>query len=516
MVRVFCRISRVGSDIVMKMAASDLELLEQYARHNSEEAFGALVNRRLDLVYSAALRQVGLPQLAKEVAQSVFVDLARNASRLKPDTFLTAWLYQVTRRTAIDVVRKKSSRQARERVAVEMADMKSNPAEWTQIRPLLDEAMEALDETDRNAILLRYFENRSLREVGQTLGTSEDAAQKRVSRAVERLRGLLGKQGLAVGAGSLVALLSANAIQAAPAGLKLTISAAAALSGTAIHSTATCLGATKTIAMTTLQKTLITAAIAAAGTGVYEAHRASHLQAQLQAQQAQQAPLAEEARQLRQQFDDTTNRLAALQQENEQLNRELAELPKLRGEVSRLRSEGRGLAPSPAGNASDPMDAAAKAWQARVEQLKQCLNQNPQAAIPEFKFLTEQDWLDAAKDDLKTDQDYRRALSSLRRAGESKFIASQLQPAVTNYVRANKGQIPADLAQLQQFFPSPMDEASLQRYEIVSRDRVPEAGFLSGDWFVAQKAPVDKDCDNRFVLGPTGGWGTIRFGSDSK
>jgi RNA polymerase sigma factor (sigma-70 family) len=219
------------------MAESDLELLEQYARHNSEEAFAMLVSRRLGMVYSAALRQVNSPQLAEEVAQSVFADLARKALKLKPGTLLTAWLYQVTRRTAIDVVRKESSRQARERMAAEMTDMKADSAEWGQLRPLLDEAMEALEEADRNALLLRYFENRSLREVGQTLGTTEDTAQKRVSRAVERLRGLLAKRGLAIGAGSLVAVLSANALQAAPAGLQLTISAAAVLSGVAIHST---------------------------------------------------------------------------------------------------------------------------------------------------------------------------------------------------------------------------------------------------------------------------------------
>ena len=93
----------------MKMTASDLDLLQECAGRNSEEAFSSLVSRHLDLVFSAALRQVGSPQLAEEVAQSVFTDLARNALRLKPDTILSAWLYQVTRRTAIDVVRKEHS-----------------------------------------------------------------------------------------------------------------------------------------------------------------------------------------------------------------------------------------------------------------------------------------------------------------------------------------------------------------------------------------------------------------------
>src|SRR5438132_4250961 len=105
------------------MTANDLELLDQYARQGSEGAFAELVGRHLDLVYSAALRQVRSPQLAEEVAQSVFTDLARNVHKLKPDTILSAWLYQVTRRTAIDAVRKESRRQFRERIAVEMTDM---------------------------------------------------------------------------------------------------------------------------------------------------------------------------------------------------------------------------------------------------------------------------------------------------------------------------------------------------------------------------------------------------------
>src|ERR1035437_2557642 len=185
--------------IYLRTMTSDLELLEAYARKNSEESFAALVNHHLNLVYSAALRQVRSPQLAEEVAQSVFTDLSRNAAKLKPDTILTAWLYQVTRRTAIDVVRKEARRQLREQIATEMNAMNATTADWTNIQPLLDDAMSALDDTDRAAVLLRYFENKSLREVGATLGTSDDAAQKRVSRAVERLREFFAKRGITVG-----------------------------------------------------------------------------------------------------------------------------------------------------------------------------------------------------------------------------------------------------------------------------------------------------------------------------
>src|SRR5207302_10640116 len=155
--------------------------------------------------------------------------------KLKPDTVLTAWLYQVTRRTAVDVIRRESRRQLREQIATEMNAMNLQADSgtgfqpvWADIEPLLDEAMESLDETDRTAVLLRYFENKSLREVGQTLGTSEDAAQKRVSRAVERLREFFSKRGVPVGASGLVVVLSANAVQAAPVGLATSVSITAA------------------------------------------------------------------------------------------------------------------------------------------------------------------------------------------------------------------------------------------------------------------------------------------------
>src|SRR5436309_6065286 len=214
------------------MTANDLDLLGKFTRDQSQDAFTALVQRHLDLVYCAALRQVRSPQLAEEVAQSVFTDLARNAARLKSDTILTAWLYQVTRRTAINVVRGEARRQLREQIAFEMNAMNATASDWTHIEPILDEAMHALDDTDRTAVLLRYFENKSLREVGATLGTSENAAQKRLARAVERLREFFAKRGVTVGASGLVIVISANAVEGAPVGLAVTISTAAALPGT--------------------------------------------------------------------------------------------------------------------------------------------------------------------------------------------------------------------------------------------------------------------------------------------
>ncbi|MFZ0829351.1 MAG: protein kinase [Verrucomicrobiia bacterium] len=179
----------------------------------------------------------------------------------------------------------------------------------------------------------------------------------------------------------------------------------------------------------------------------------------------------------------------------------------------RLMIEPRTSNPAPAKTLTGTNDltkAATQAWHARVEQLRQRLEQNPQAGIPELKFLTDYDWLEAAKDDLKTDADYRRALNHLRVAGETHFVDSQLQPALKIYVEVNHGQFPANLAQLQPFFQPPVDEAILQRYEIVPHEKVPDAHW-GGDWVVTQKSPVDKDYDRRLVVGADGGWGRIPF-----
>ena len=322
------------------MSETDLQLLARYTRHRAEDAFAEIVRRHLDLVFSAALRQVHSRQLAEEVAQSAFTDLARQAHRLAPDTILTAWLYQVTRRTAVDVVRREARRQVREQIACELNAMNTAAAEWTQIEPLLDEAMQALGETDRTVVLLRYFENKSLREVGQTLGTNEDAARKRVSRAVEHLREFLAKRGVTIGASGLVIAISANAVQAAPVGLVVTISAAA-LAGTTLVTAAT---ATKAIVMTTLQKALTAATLALAiGTGIYEAGQVSRLRAQVRTLQLQQAPLAEQIAQLKSGNESLANQLAQAAKSPTMTTDRLRELLKLRGEVGLLRRRQREL-----------------------------------------------------------------------------------------------------------------------------------------------------------------------------
>ena len=211
------------------MSETDLQLLRQFARTGCDEAFAEMVRRHVNLVFSAARRRVPNSALAEEVAQTVFLELARQARRLNPDTVLSAWLYQAALHRAVDVVRRETRRQVREQIAVEFQAM--NPAaseDWSRIEPLLDEAMSSLGDVDRTALILRYFENRSLREVGECLGISDDAAQKRVQRAVDRLRDFLVARGIPVGAVGLAAVVAEFAVQAAPMELASQISRAAA------------------------------------------------------------------------------------------------------------------------------------------------------------------------------------------------------------------------------------------------------------------------------------------------
>jgi RNA polymerase sigma factor (sigma-70 family) len=504
------------------MSDTDLNLLARYTRHHAEDAFAELVRRHLGLVYSAALRQVRSPQLAEEVTQSAFIDLARSAARLKPDTILTAWLYQVTRRTAIDVVRREASRQLREQIATEMNAMNATAADWTHIEPLLDEAMHALDDTDRAAVLLRYFENKSLREVGATLGTSENAAQKRLGRAVERLREFFAKRGVTVGASGLVVVISANAVQAASVGLVATISTAAALAGTTFVTTTTAtIG--KAIAMTTMQKTLIAAALAAAvSTGIYEARQASTLRTQVKALQQQQTPLNEEIQQLALERDDSARQLVALRNENARLNGATAELLKLRNEGTNLRAAVRALMELKDNPRSDATAVALNSWVARVKEFKRLQDRMPDKTIPELRLLTEEDWLELAKEplghsakdvNLEDDLGARLTLRAVRAKAKDKLMRV-FSRALEGYAKANEGQLPTDTLQLKPFlmyskFEGParvvdiredaVDETILGRYEMLQTGKIED---VPADLAIlAEKAPVDNQYDTRLRVG---------------
>ena len=319
----------------------DAELLRQYAQAGSEDAFAELVQRYLPVVFASALRQTGGDtELAKDVCQTVFIDLGRKARSLLGHDLLVGWLFTATRFAAASMVRENRRRQARESVAVSMREDNTELAEESrnsQLAFVLDTAMAELSSEDRNAILLRFFQGKPLKEVGALLGINEDAARMRVTRAVDKLHHLLKTRGVAVPAAALGSFLAAEAVMAPPAGLAAAISTAA-LAGTSVA--AATVTATKAIAMTTLHKSIIGATIAVAITGgIYEARQAAQLRGQVEIFQQQQGPLAGQVEQLTRERDGLTSKLAVTRDENERLNANAVELLKLRGMVGTLRRE---------------------------------------------------------------------------------------------------------------------------------------------------------------------------------
>src|SRR6266542_1085545 len=224
------------------MMTDDAQLLRSYTEERAEQAFGELVARHIDLVYSAALRVVGGDRhLAQDVTQTVFADLARKARNLPREVVLAGWLYRHTCFTAANAVRTERRRQIREKTAMEMNALHdTTEPNWEQIAPVLDEAMNQLSAPDRDAIVLRFLKRQDFRAVGSALGVGEDAAQKRVGRAVEKLRNFLSRRGVTLTATTLATTLATEAVVAAPTGLAVSVTAtslAGAAVGTGIRAT---------------------------------------------------------------------------------------------------------------------------------------------------------------------------------------------------------------------------------------------------------------------------------------
>ncbi|MDB6064475.1 MAG: polymerase, sigma-24 subunit, subfamily [Pedosphaera sp.] len=325
----------------MKMMLDDGQLLARYVNDGSQEAFAELVKRHLNFVYSAALRQVRASQLAEDVAQMVFVNLARKAGSLNNQTVLAGWLHRDARFTALDMLRQESRRQAREQEAWKMnATGPESTTDWELLRPLLDEALDGLAPLDRDALLLRFFEQRSIKEISITLGWGEEAARKRVARALEKLRALLARRGVTTTAAALSVTITAYGVQAAPASLGASVVSAVLVAGTPVAGGIAAFKIINLITMAKLKTVLLSiVAVAAVATAIIE-------------YQGRQKLLAEnrallEAREL----------VARLEKENERLKNLLAqanqpglgkeqqaELLRLRAEGTRLRNQLRAMA----------------------------------------------------------------------------------------------------------------------------------------------------------------------------
>lgn len=342
------------------------QLLAAYVASGSETAFRDLVVSYVDLVYSAAIRLVnGDAHLAEDVAQTVFADLAKLARTLPRDVMLGGWLHRHTCFVASKVLRTERRRQERERQAVAMNALEDHSAaNLATLTPVLDEAVNQLSAEDRAAILLRFFEQKDFRAVGESLGSTEEAARKRVDRALEKLQGLLKVRGVTLSGTALASVLAAHSVSAAPVGF------AVAASSFALASAATGAGTTLTIleimSMTKLKVAVITAVVAAgvaipwvmqhqAQTKLTEANEA------LRQQQQQSEQLAAENARLAKLT--ATPSAAPVNTNNSSL-----ELLRLRGEVARLRQDAASRTNGP--SALSGLKANQAMWQTIREQQK--------------------------------------------------------------------------------------------------------------------------------------------------
>jgi RNA polymerase sigma factor (sigma-70 family) len=249
----------------------DDRLLEQFARNGSEEAFAALVQRHIALVHSVALRHTANPQHAEDITQAVFVILARKAGALGRRTVLPGWLYHTARLTAANLQRAETRRVHREQEAFMQSKLEESPTDnlWSELSPQLDEAMAGLGTSERDALVLRYFQNKSMAEVAKFLGLEENTAQKRVSRALEKLRKFFTKRGVDSTAAGIAENISAHSVQAVPVALAKAVTAVAVAKGAAASiSTLTLIkGALKIMAWTKAKTAVVAGAIMILATG---------------------------------------------------------------------------------------------------------------------------------------------------------------------------------------------------------------------------------------------------------
>ena len=309
----------------------DAALLRQYAATGAEDAFAALVRRNVDLVYATALRIVGDTARAEDIAQSVFIALARKAGALCDHPALVSWLYTSARYAALKSLRTERRRVAREQEAHTMQQLLSSelPPDWEQLRPLLDDVLHELSEADREAVLLRFFRGAAFGELAAALRVNEGAARMRVDRALDRMNRLLSKRGIRSTASALGAALAAQP------GISAPLTLAASITGAALTGAATGSGVFATLFAMSKIKFALVAAVVAGGlaTAFVEGHTYVSLRAQQQALALEDpAPLEKQNQQLH---------AAAARLEGQ--SSDVAELSRLRSRLDTLRARPPGV-----------------------------------------------------------------------------------------------------------------------------------------------------------------------------
>lgn len=325
-------------------------LLRNYVEQRSEAAFAELVRLHIPLVYSSALRRVGGDaHLAEDVTQTVFTALARKAPNLLHHATLTGWLYVTTQLASADLVRREQRRKHRETAAqsmhVDNSTQISDP-DPEQLRPVLDDAIVTLKNDEREAIILRFFEKRSFVEIGTVLRVTEEAARKRVDRALEKLRVTLVRRGVTSTAAALGVALSLSATGVVPTGLAAQVSSAAVA-----HAAA---ATVSTFSMVTSLVLPATAALVVGTLLVLPQYRANESTA---SEIAQLSPQLQSIPSLRAENDRLSHSLAAVRE----LQRAESELPELRATIAALPPP----TPKPTSNSINLSSAGTIAWEGK-------------------------------------------------------------------------------------------------------------------------------------------------------
>lgn len=356
----------------------DDELLLQYTASRSEEAFTELVRRHLVVVHSAAFRQTGGDAAAAaDIAQSVFIELARQAVDLRRHPALVGWLYTTTHRIAARHVRTEDRRKRREEEAHRMQELQ-RPAgpdpDWDQLAPVLDSAMNELGELDRLALLWRHFERRPFSEVGDRLGLNENAARMRVERALDKLRARLMTRGIHSTSGALALALGGLSVVATPPHLVASISSAA-LAATPL--TLTTVGLLTLMTSTPIKITGIALACGIVATLLFIRQGAAHRQ--------READLVSELDRTTADLQSTRETLRQAEEERAQRASSTEELLRLRGELAALRRAAGSPVKSPETNAVDQPPPPGRTPSARI-----------QARIPAGSTLLTDKWTTSA------------------------------------------------------------------------------------------------------------------------
>jgi RNA polymerase sigma factor (sigma-70 family) len=385
------------------------ELLRRYVKEGSESAFAELVREHINLVYSAALRETnGDEALAKDISQAVFIELVRKSQRLVGHPSLAGWLYTTVRYVAANLRRAEQRRLCREEEAQSMRELVSEDSPeqaWQQLRPVLDDALHELNEADRTAVVLRYLEDKSLREIGAALGLQENSARMRVDRALEKLRGLLGQRGITSTTSGLVAALAVGAITPAPEALAAAIASTTLASGVAAGTTSLIMMKLMTATKITAISALVVAGIAVPAWQQTRLQQARSENAQLRAregevsaEQPEVASLRDEDKRLRKVETDQAE-LQQLREWKAQTQPELLRLRGMAGVARRANAEAEALRAQLAQQTTNPVSGAMadamnlamqQQLEGRLSRMTSSLNLTPEQAQSAREILNRQ------------------------------------------------------------------------------------------------------------------------------